>query len=265
MRGESFDSDGVRIVYDDLRPAEGAGTPIVLIHGFASHRANNWEEPGWYETLRSAGRRVIALDNRGHGESEKPHDPDAYSISTMAGDTVRLLDHLGIGEVDIFGYSMGGRISIELVQTHPERINAAVLGGVGAAVQRDRGGRENIAQALEADSIEDVDGEVGRSFRAFAEQNDNDLGALASVIRAHTERPSAEDLAAVDVPILVATGENDERVGDPEGLAAAFGNGEAAVIPDRDHLTTVGDDAFEAAVTEFLEREGLRAREEPPT
>lgn len=262
-RGNSFDSDGVRIVYDDLQPE--AGDPIVLIHGFASSRGNNWEEQGWYDTLTEQGRRVIALDNRGHGESDKPHDPDVYGMPTMAGDTIVLLDHLGIEEADIFGYSMGGRISIELVQSHPERINAAILGGVGAAFQADTGGREAIAEGLEAEDVDDVDTEVGRAFRLFAEENGNDLDALAAVIRAHSTRPTPEDLAAVSVPVLVATGENDERVGDPEGLADAFGDGEAAVIPGTDHLTTVSNEVFEEAILAFLDGEGLAARREPAT
>lgn len=260
-RGSSFDSDGVRIVYDDLQP--DAGDPIVLVHGFASSRANNWEDQGWYDVLADQDRRVIALDNRGHGESDTPHDPAYYDIPTMAGDSVGLLDHLGIAEADFFGYSMGGRISIELVESHPDRVNAAILGGVGASTTDDRGGREAIAEALEVDDPTDATSEVGRAFREFAEENGNDLDALAAVIRAHSSTPSEADLAAVDVPILVATGENDERVGDPEELAALFGAGEAAVIPGTDHLTTVSNDTFEEAVLEFLGREGLQAPREP--
>lgn len=257
-RGHAFESDSIRIVYDDHQ-AE-AGDPILLIHGFASSRANNWDDQGWYDTLRNTGRRVIALDNRGHGESGKPHDPSAYSVPTMAADAIALLDHLDVSIVDVFGYSMGGRITIELLQSHSERLNAAVLGGVGAAFTSDRDGRETIASALEADDVGDVQSEVGRAFRLFAEENDNDLDALAAVIRAHTTSPSEGDLAAIDTPVLVATGEDDERVGDPQELAAAFGNAESAVIPGTDHLTTVSNDAFEDAVLDFLGRYGLPAR-----
>lgn len=257
--GHAFESDGVRIVYDDLQSE--AGYPILLIHGFASSRANNWEDQGWYETFREAGRRVIALDNRGHGESGKPHNPSSYSVPTMAADAIALLDHLGVSTTDVFGYSMGGRITIELLHSHPERLNAAVLGGVGTAFTSDREGREAIASALEADDVRDVQSEDGRAFRLFAESNDNDLDALAAVIRAHTTSPIEGDLADVDTPVLVATGEDDERVGDPEQLAAAFGNADAAVIPGTDHLTTVSNQTFEDVVLEFLGREGLSARE----
>lgn len=254
-RGNAFDSDGVRIVYDDLRPK--AGEPIVLVHGFASSRLNNWATQGWYETFGESGRRVIALDNRGHGESDTPHDPGAYDIPTMASDVIGLLDHLDVNVADCFGYSMGGRITIELLRSHPNRLNAAVLGGVGAAFMTDRPGREAIADALEAPAVEDVDTEVGRAFRLFAEENDNDLEALAAVIRAHAASPSADDLGTVEIPVLVATGANDERVGDPAELAAAFGNGEVAVIPGTDHLTTVPDQHFEEVVLAFLDRKGL--------
>lgn len=107
----AFDSDGVRIAYDDLAPdGDPEAPPIVLVHGFASSRANNWRDRGWYETLLESGRRVIAMDCRGHGDSEKPHDPTAYETDVMAADAVRLLDHLGIERADFLGYSMGGRI-----------------------------------------------------------------------------------------------------------------------------------------------------------
>lgn len=256
-RNATFDSDGLRIAYDDLRPEGGGGRPIVLIHGFGSNRVDNWETRDWYETFLERGRRVIALDNRGHGESEKPYDPDVYSISTMAEDTVRLLDHLDIEAADIFGYSMGGRITIQLLQTAPERINAAVLGGVGSSVTSDMGNREAIAEALEAEDVDTVENPVGRRFRLFAEETGADRQALAAVIRAHSEGTDEADLAEVEVPVLVVAGEKDDLVGDPAGLAAAFANGESATIPDTDHLTTVPDEQFEAAVTDFLDRKGL--------
>ncbi len=106
-----FDSDGVRIAYIDFAPASGAGDPVLLVHGFASNHAVNWVNTMWVKTLTRAGYRVIALDNRGHGQSEKLYEPAAYTPAVMAEDARRLLDHLGIERADVMGYSMGARIA----------------------------------------------------------------------------------------------------------------------------------------------------------
>src|ERR1700710_1694417 len=106
----SFHNGAVEIAYLD----EGEGDPIVLVHGFASSKFVNWVFPGWTTTLTKAGRRVIALDDRGHGDSTKLYDPEDYQIGTMAGDVHALMDHVGIARADIMGYSMGGRITAYL-------------------------------------------------------------------------------------------------------------------------------------------------------
>src|SRR5436305_2631926 len=106
---EEFSSNGVRIAFIDEKPENDRGEPILLIHGFASTHAVNWLFPLWVRTLTGAGRRVIALDNRGHGRSEKLYDPKDYHTATMAEDSRNLLDHLGIDNADVMGYSMDER------------------------------------------------------------------------------------------------------------------------------------------------------------
>src|SRR5438105_7017497 len=101
-----FQHGSVEIAFLD----EGEGEPIILVHGFASNKEVNWVQPGWIATLKRAGRRAIALDNRGHGQSSKLYDPAAYHTDTMADDVRALLDHLGIARIDTMGYSMGARI-----------------------------------------------------------------------------------------------------------------------------------------------------------
>src|ERR1700761_7068614 len=123
----SFDHDGVEIAFLD----EGQGEPIVLVHGFASNKEVNWVYPGWVSTLSRAGRRVIALDNRGHGASTKLYDPAAYHTSLMAEDVRALLDHLGLPRADVMGYSMGARISAFLALAHPDRVRSVIFGGLG--------------------------------------------------------------------------------------------------------------------------------------
>ena len=175
----SFHNGAVEIAFLD----EGEGDPIVLVHGFASTKNVNWVYPSWVSELRKDGRRVIALDNRGHGDSAKLYDPAQYTIATMAGDVTALMDHLDIMRADIMGYSMGGRMAAHLALTAPERVRSAIFGGIGMAMIDGGGPGENVAAALEAPSLEDVTDPVGRTFRAFADQTRSDRLALAACMR----------------------------------------------------------------------------------
>ena len=148
----SFANGEVEIAYLD----EGDGDPIVLVHGFASTKEVNWVHPGWVATLTRDGRRVIALDNRGHGASGKLYDPSAYHSATMADDVRALLDHLKIERADVMGYSMGARITAFLAVKHPGRVRSAILGGLGIRLVEGVGLPESIADALEAPSLDDV-------------------------------------------------------------------------------------------------------------
>src|ERR1700693_1500406 len=112
-----FSHDGVEIAFLD----EGEGEPVVLVHGFASNKEVNWVAPGWVTTLTRAGRRVIALDNRGHGASSKLYDPAAYHSAAMAQDVAAVLDHLEIARADLMGYSMGARIAAYVAVNSPAR------------------------------------------------------------------------------------------------------------------------------------------------
>src|SRR5262245_26957807 len=127
---QTFSSDGVRIAFVDEGPGggpdAGSADPVLLIHGFASSVRYNWREPGWITFLVRNGFRVIAMDNRGHGESEKLYDPNDYGAVLMAEDARRLLDQLGIARADVMGYSMGARITAFLALAHPELVRSAV-------------------------------------------------------------------------------------------------------------------------------------------
>jgi pimeloyl-ACP methyl ester carboxylesterase len=244
----AFHNGAVEIAYLD----EGDGEPIVLIHGFASNKEVNWVAPGWVASLTRAGRRVIALDNRGHGASGKPTDPAAYHSATMAGDVAALLDHLHIARADIMGYSMGARITAFLAVEKPQRVRAAVLGGLGIRLVEGVGLPESIATALEARSLADVADRTGRVFRAFAEQTKSDLPALAACIRGSRQVLSRAEVAAITAPVLVAVGSKDDVAGSAQELAALIPGARALDIPGRDHMLAVGDKVFKSAVLDFL-------------
>ena len=175
----SFHNGDVEIAYLD----EGEGDPIVLVHGFASSKNVNWVYPTWVSDLKKDGRRVIALDNRGHGDSEKLYDSADYEIAIMASDVIALLDHLGIERADVMGYSLGSRMTAILAREQPQRLRSAILGGIGIGLIEGGGPGENVAAALEVPSLEDVTDPVGRTFRAFADQTRSDRRALAACLR----------------------------------------------------------------------------------
>jgi pimeloyl-ACP methyl ester carboxylesterase len=245
---QSFDADGVRIAYID----EGEGEPILLIHGFASNIAANWRDARWVPAIIAAGRRVIAYDNRGHGQSEKLYDPGLYGAPIMAEDARRLLDHLGIARADVMGYSMGARIAVFLALAHPERVRSLVLAGAGINLVRGMVGTGPIARALEAPRIEDVTNDTARSFRAFAEQTGSDLKALAACMRGPREKITAQDLARIAVPTLIATGSKDVIAGSGKELASLIPGAQLLDIEGRDHMKAVGDARFKQGVLDFL-------------
>ncbi len=244
----SFSHNNVEIAFLD----EGEGAPIVLVHGFASNKEINWVGPGWMSTLTRAGRRAIALDNRGHGASSKLYDPAAYHSSVMAEDVSALLDHLGLKRADVMGYSMGARIAAYLALAHPDRVRSVVLGGLGIHLVEGVGLPDTIADALEAPSLSNVTDPTARLFRAFAEQTKSDLPALAACLRGSRQTLTRAEVERVAVPVLVAVGSEDPIAGSPQELAALIPGARAFVIPGRDHMLAVGDKAFKSAVLDFL-------------
>lgn len=244
----SFSHGEVEIAYLD----EGDGEPIVLLHGFASTKEVNWVYPGWVTALRRVNRRVIALDNRGHGASTKLYDPSAYHSAIMAEDVRTLLDHLQIERVDVMGYSMGARVTAFLAVEHPERVRAAILGGLGVRLVEGVGLPESIAEALEAPSLADVQDPIGRIFRQFADQTRSDLRALAACIRGSRQTLTPAQVAAIRVPVLIAVGTKDRIAGSAQRLAALIPGARALDIPNRDHMLAVGDKVYKAGVIDFL-------------
>ena len=249
-----FDSDGLRLAFADEAPPTPSGAPpVVLIHGFASSASVNWADTGWIKLLAQSGRRVLAFDHRGHGASDKPHDPGRYTTPAMATDVLALIDHLGIAEADLVGYSMGARVAAFASLAAPGRVRSIVLGGLGIHLVDGVGLPQSIAEAMEAPSIDDLSDPMQRMFRRFAEAGQNDLVALAACIRGSRQTLRAADVARIACPALVAVGTKDRVAGDPHALAALLPRGRAYDIADRDHNPAVGDKTFKAAVLSFLD------------
>ena len=253
---QRFDSDGVSLAYLDLAPTVegGSGDPVVLVHGFGSSHMVNWVNTQWSKTLTHAGYRVVLLDNRGHGQSQKLYDPAAYSSQIMAEDVRRLMDHLRIERADVMGYSMGARISAHLALAHPGRLRSLLLGGLGIHLVEGVGLPLGIADAMEAPSLADLTDPMQRMFRAFAENTGSDLRALAACIRGTRQTLTVAEAGAIAVPTLVSVGTKDDVAGSGPELAALIPGGDGFDIIGRDHNLAVGDKTHKQAVLEFLSR-----------
>jgi pimeloyl-ACP methyl ester carboxylesterase len=246
----SFHNGDVEIAYLD----EGEGDPILLVHGFASTKNVNWVYPTWVSELKKNGRRVIALDNRGHGDSAKLYDPEKYHIPIMAGDVAALMDHLELERADVMGYSLGSRMTAWLARYQPQRLRSAIFGGIGIGLMEGGGPGENVAEALEADSLEQVTDPVGRTFRAFADQTRSDRRALAACLRGSRGLMTSAEAAAINVPVLIAVGTTDEIAGSAQALGKIIPGSQVLAIPNRDHMRAVGDKVYKTGVLDFLSK-----------
>jgi pimeloyl-ACP methyl ester carboxylesterase len=225
----------------------------VLVHGFASSLYGNWVQPGIVKSLVDSGRRVIALDCRGHGRSGKPHDPAAYGDNAMANDVLALMDHLGLKQADLMGYSMGGGISAGLLASHQDRFTSVILAGIGDGLVTGEmaGRRSRIADGMEATDASALEDPVAKRFREFAERSGNDLGALGAMQRSIRTAVAIEGLEQVHIPVMVLVGKDDDLAGGATKLAAKSPGAQHVVVPG-DHLTVFQFPDYLAAVHTFL-------------
>jgi pimeloyl-ACP methyl ester carboxylesterase len=242
-----FDSAGVRLHYEVHGPDLGA--PLIVVHGFASDYRLNWVGTRWQEALTTAGFRVFGLDCRGHGRSDKPHDPAAYALDILARDITRWLDHLELESAAYLGYSMGARIGLQVVMDFPDRVRRAVLGGIGAE------GAVNSADAIAQAFLrgEPSDDPVAQTFYRFASARPtNDLKALAACIVGLKSRWDTAKLSAIRTPILVVVGDRDELARNAPELVELVPSSRLVTIPGRDHMGVVPAREFKQAAIEFL-------------
>jgi len=249
-QNQFFDSNGVRIRYVD----QGSGPPVVLIHGFSGSLESGWVETGVLPNL-ATDYRVIALDCRGFGQSDKPHDPKSYGIE-MSQDVVRLLDHLGIPRAHIVGHSMGAGITAQLLTTNPDRFLTATLSGSAGRQQW----TPQDAAAAEAEAVEFEQGIPFRSLILRTAPSDqpkptdeaiqarsqqllarNDRLAMAAVVRSRGEQTfSAVQMAAVQVPTLGLIGSADANLAAMKQLPSVLPTLKVVVIEGATHSGTLG-------------------------
>ena len=232
----------------------GGRPAVVLHHGFTADGSTDWEATGVVAALRADGRHVIAPDARGHGASEKPHDPARYGEPRMAADVRALADHLGLAVFDLVGYSMGGIVAL-LVAVADRRVRRLVVGGIGEGVVLSGGVDQRVvasaalAAALRADDPATIADPGARAFRGAADAPGRDRFALAAQADAAHAQPI--DLAAIGVPALVLAGESDPLAAHPEVLAGAIPGAAVRRVPG-DHPSTLREPAFAAAIVEFV-------------
>jgi pimeloyl-ACP methyl ester carboxylesterase len=199
-----FDSHGVRLHY----VIEGSGPPVVLLHGLYANADMNWKGNGIIAQLAKE-HQVIALDCRGHGQSQKPVDDNGYGVE-LAADVLRLLDHLGIAKTRIAGYSMGGLITMHLLTTHPERFESAVISGQGW-LRTDSDEQAFLRQVTKPSQIAEVIG-IPAEQAALMEiaLGANAGGVPMACIRSLADLAVTEDaIRAITIPVTVIIGEQD--------------------------------------------------------
>jgi len=226
---------------------------VVAVHGFASSARDNWVLTGWVRELTKAGYRVLALDQRGHGHSERPHRAEDYSIRTLVTDVESVMDAYLVDDAVYVGYSLGARVGWEVVRDLPQRIGRAVLGGVPDGIPLARLDLDQV-RAYIADGTPVAD-QTTQNYIALTERvPGNDLQALVALaegMRASgTIDPDPAD--APTRPILFATGSKDAIIEGSRALASAAPDGRFFEIPDRNHFNAPGSSAFKAEALRFL-------------
>lgn len=271
LESQFFDSDGTRIHYVVV----GEGEPVVLIHGFTANLQQNWNMPGIIDALKD-DFQVIAIDNRGHGRSDKPHDPEAYGME-MIKDPIRLLDHLGIEKAHFVGYSLGGFITGKLMTTFPDRVLTATLGGAGW-YDPDSERMEFMTEL--ADALESGNG-IAPLIKMLNPPGNpepteeqikalnmmvmlvNDPKALAAVIRGTQKwKVPVEVIRENEIPTLALIGEVDPLKDGVDELKRVMPDLNVVVIEGANHMDATSNPTFRESLLEFL-REHSKAAAEP--
>ncbi len=245
-------ADGVAIATYEFGDPDAS--TVLLVHGFASSALGNWHLTGWVRDLLRAGRHVIAIDQRGHGASGKPHDPGRYTMRILAEDVLTVLDSFLLGEVQYAGYSLGARVGWKAAREYPERITTAVLGGIPDGDPLTRFMVEQARRFIATGETPD-DRLTSAYVQMAAGIPNNDLTALISLVEGMRDGEQPTVANAPSQQLLFATGSDDRIIEKSRALCAASPHGTFFEIPGRNHFNAPTSREFRAAAIEFLARQ----------
>jgi len=262
--GQYFDSNGVKIHYR----VTGAGVPVFLVHGLAVNSGINFEARGLTAELAKQ-YQVIALDNRGHGRSEKLYNPESYGTE-MCEDIIRLMDHLNIEKAHVLGYSMGGFIVLKLATLHPDRLLSFMICASGwtPEPEKELAFFEEMATTLEkggnyralSDKLTPIGKKVSwknRLIMSYGLKFMNDNKAIAAALRSMPELiVEAEPLQANTIPALAIVGDRDPLRPFTEQMAAVTNNMKIVIVPDADHMSLMRRQTAVDAIKKHLNNPG---------
>lgn len=223
--------------------------PVLLVHGFATTGALTWEATGWVAALAEVGRGAVVPDLRGHGSSDAPHDPDAYSPDLLARDLLAVLDEQGLERVDAIGYSMGSWVALALAGLASHRVRRLVVGGVGTVEQFGRWGVSAVQHALlaGADTLP-AESPLTPLLVSLRQAPDVDREALAACVAGMAAHPLP---LVSSVPTLLVVGDADPVTEGAEEAAGRLG-AELVMLPRRNHVTALSARGFKQAALSFL-------------
>lgn len=254
---ERFTNDGVSVAFE----VHGSGVPVVMLHGAAVSFAGNFGACGWIDPLTERGLQVIGMDLRGHGASDRPADPAQHGIEVLTRDVVALLDHLGHETAMIVGYSIGTTVTLHLLHTHPSRFRRAALVATGDGIIGigDRAFPSILPPMVEIlgwpELPEGVPGPVAFYYE-FAESVGGSRAGVAAALSGDFTPCTPEEAAAVDIPVLVVSGDQDIVLGTAPRLAETLPNARYIAVPGADHFLLAVDADVQRAVAEFLSASG---------
>jgi len=268
--GNYFEQDGIRLFYSEA----GTGESVILLHGFAVNGDLNWRLNGMIKTL-SKNYHVIVLDQRGHGLSSKPHDPEAYG-EEMAHDVIRLMDHLNIEKAHVAGYSLGGYVALKAAALYPDRLITASVLGAGWQNPADERNEavfaafEKIAEQLESGrGVEPIATMFGKEnhqptawHRLQVKMVSSLLGekkALAAMLRnVRGLAITHEEVVAIKTPVLVVCGDLDPNYTSAVNLQETLPSCEFITVENRSHPATAMSDELRESLTKFLKKHPAR-------
>ena len=253
-------SDGVKIHYE----VEGRGEPLALYHGLTGS-GERWRDTGYTRGLGDS-HRLILVDARGHGKSDKPHDQEAYGRRRQAADVLAVLDDLGVDATRFWGHSMGGDVALTLGRHHPDRVCALVVTGYSPFAAEGEEAAEMVAWANDlqygmegfVSGFERRHGRLPEDARARWLANDSAaLTACVASMIAEANGSQVADLPAIETPVMMLAGTKEPFVEQAREAAHLLPHGRFILLEGLDHVQTFfRSDLVLPHVREFFARSG---------